>query len=232
MLVRLSSAIRLAKPNVVPCFSSSMRHRFSSGTALVPEQRKQVLEAIGTVDMDKLCQRSELDSTLKQLRALLEERGVIIHKSHIPKPRMKDLYLWALLHGTPFVVFGFMANALMLFTGDFIDSNLGAYLGVSTMFACGIGNIVGDVSGIFTSNPVENRMVSIYKALRLPMPELTSSQKSLVVARKYKAAGCVGGIFIGCVLGLFPLLWPVEWRLWASKNTLKRSGVVYQSPSS
>jgi len=187
-------------------------------------QRLAVLQAVGTVDLEKLAADSALDGPLKELQQALERQGAAASAGEAAAaPDGKDLALWAVLHGTPFVAFGFMDNALMLLAGDFIDSTLGATLGVSTMLACGIGNIIGDISGVFAASPVEAGISAVAAALRLPMPNLTAGQKCLPVCRAYKTMGCVVGVVLGCLLGMFPLVWPLEWRLWSSRNTLSRS---------
>lgn len=55
----------------------------------------------------------------------------------------------------PFLGFGFFDNALMLVFGDLFDCYLGASLGISTLAAAAMGNIVGDVSGIWLGGTVE-----------------------------------------------------------------------------
>merc|ERR1712060_607496 len=86
--------------------------------------------------------------------------------------------------------------------------------------ACAIGNIVGDVFGIFASNPMESAVVGAAKVLRLPMPHLSAPQKLTSTARLWKSMGCVGGVVIGCGLGMFPLVFPDRFRLWESNNPL------------
>ena len=48
----------------------------------------------------------------------------------------------------PFIGFGFMDNAIMILAGDKIDMTLGLSLGLSTMAAAGLGNLLSDVCGI------------------------------------------------------------------------------------
>lgn len=186
-------------------------------------QRMAILEALDTLDKEKLVRDPLVEQPLNDLKVILEKNGAqVADPGEVPNPSLKNLTLWAFLHGTPFIAFGFFDNALMLLAGDYIDSQLGVTLGVSTMAACAFGNIIGDVFGLFAANPVEVGVVFMATKLHLPQPQLSTPQKFLFVSRLWKTMGCVGGVIIGCTLGMFPLLWPVEWRLWASKNMLKR----------
>lgn len=197
---------------------------FSSQVALSQAQRLSVLQAAGQADLERLAEDPALDGPLTDLKQALEKQGATINSSEpATPPDAKNLILWALLHGTPFIAFGFMDNALMLLAGDYIDSAWGASLGVSTMVACGVGNIIGDVCGIFAASPVEAGIAAGAAALRLPMPNLSAGQKCLPIARKWKTMGCVVGVVSGCLLGMFPLLWPQEMRLWSSKNSISRN---------
>merc|ERR1719228_1161685 len=75
-------------------------------------QRLSVLEAVSTVDLSKLADNPALDDAIQGLRVALEKEGVIIGDDGRPETITNtNLVLWALLHGTPFVAFGFMDNA-------------------------------------------------------------------------------------------------------------------------
>ena len=68
--------------------------------------------------------------------------------------------MWALfLTGAiPFVGFGFLDNAIMLTAGDAIEDNLGLALGLSTLAAAGLGNLVSDVAGLGLSGEYQTIM--------------------------------------------------------------------------
>nr|CAH8875456.1 unnamed protein product [Trichobilharzia regenti] len=48
----------------------------------------------------------------------------------------------------PFIGFGFLDNAIMIIAGEYIDLTFSAMLGISTMAAAGLGNLVSDLFGI------------------------------------------------------------------------------------
>jgi len=186
-------------------------------------QRLSVLEAVSSVDLTKLAENPTIEECIQGLREALEKEGVVIRSDGTPEALSNsNLFLWGLLHGTPFVAFGFLDNALMLLFADWIDSTWAASAGISTMMACAMGNIVGDVAGLFASNPIEAKIKGGAERIGLPMPTLSAAQTALPAARASKTAGCIVGVVIGCTLGLLPLVWPTEWRLWASRNTLIR----------
>ncbi|VEU41837.1 unnamed protein product [Pseudo-nitzschia multistriata] len=103
----------------------------------------------------------------------------------------------------PFVGFGFMDNFILIIAGDYIDASLGVTLGISTMCAAAIGNIVSDVAGIGCAASIENFCAT---TLNLPVPELSHAQRQLRSVRFASQGGMAIGMTIGCVLGMVPLL--------------------------
>ena len=63
-------------------------------------------------------------------------------------PSWADLRLLALAASIPFIGFGFVDNAVMILAGDYIDLTLGVSLGISTLAAAGLGNLISDVLGV------------------------------------------------------------------------------------
>jgi len=62
----------------------------------------------------------------------------------VPEPTNYQLYVVALHQAIPFVGFGIMDNAILILAGEAIDVYLGAALGLSTMCAAAIGNIISN----------------------------------------------------------------------------------------
>ncbi|CAD7926771.1 unnamed protein product [Amoebophrya sp. A120] len=116
-----------------------------------------------------------------------------------PQPRQLQLYF--LGNFLPFLAFGFLDNTIMLVFGEFFDAYLGAFLGISTMAAAALGNIVGDVSGIWLGGTVE-----YLAGLHVDDHRLTSRQMKLHEVQRMKTVAMATGIFTGCLLGMFPLL--------------------------
>jgi GAF domain-containing protein len=119
------------------------------------------------------------------------------------EPDFATLKLIALTQSIPFVGFGFMDNAILIIAGDAIDTSLGVMLGISTMCAAAIGNIISDVAGIMMGTVIEDFCANV---LKLPLPNLSTAQRQLRSVRFANQFGTMVGIVIGCVIGMFPLL--------------------------
>lgn len=118
------------------------------------------------------------------------------------EPPYRTLRWLAFTTGIPFVGFGFMDNAILIIAGDAIDTSLGVTLGISTMCAAAIGNIISDLAGISAGAYIEDFCVRV---LKLPVPTLDSAQRQLRSVRMASQTGMAIGMTIGCVLGMIPL---------------------------
>lgn len=87
--------------------------------------------------------------------AQLSDADVVGDGSDVPEPTTSQLKLYFFGNFVPFFFFGFFDNSIMLICGDFFDMYLGTTLGISTLAAAAMGNIVGDVSGIWLGGTVE-----------------------------------------------------------------------------
>ena len=133
----------------------------------------------------------------------------------VPEPAYEDLKAVAFTTAVPFVGFGFMDNAILIVAGDAIDTSLGVVLGISTMCAAAIGNIVSDVAGILLGTAIEDFCA---KYLNLPTPNLTNEQRQLRSVRFANQFGCAVGIVIGCIIGMFPLFFLDSKKIQARKR--------------
>ncbi|NXY91255.1 TMM65 protein, partial [Alcedo cyanopectus] len=89
----------------------------------------------------------------------------------------------------PFVGFGFLDNAIMIAAGTQIELSIGVVLGISTM----AGNLAGYVEALASR-------------LGLSIPDLTPKQADMWQTRLSAHLGKAIGVTIGCILGMFPLL--------------------------
>lgn len=94
--------------------------------------------------------------------------------------------------------FGFMDNLIMIQAGSYIDATLGVTMGMATLTAAAMGQVVSDVSGVLFGGTVE-RFLHRVKMIR--SPGLTEAQRHLAVCRNVAMAGSVVGVIIGCLLG-------------------------------
>ena len=118
-------------------------------------------------------------------------------------PTTSQLKRVALQAALPFIVFGFLDNAIMIMSGQYIERViLRMALGIGTMTAAAVGNILADMFSVGVADRVENLFVT----MGLPTLELTSTQAKLKVTKLAVLWGRVLGIFVGCTLGMAPLL--------------------------
>jgi putative methionine-R-sulfoxide reductase with GAF domain len=96
-----------------------------------------------------------------------------------------------------------MDNAILVIAGDAIDTSLGVMFGMSTLCAAAIGNIISDLCGIGLGTIIEDFCAN---TLKLPVPQLTTAQRQLRSVRYASQFGTAVGMTIGCILGMFPLL--------------------------
>ena len=146
------------------------------------------------------------------LRSMKEELEMARHESKAPG--REQLFRLALLAGLPMIGFGFMDNAIMIVAGDYLDTQFCYHLGLSTLFAAALGNVVSDVAGVATAGPIETLM----RNLGMKGHGLTPGQLKHPMVLSFKYLGTAVGVAFGCFIGMFPLLWPKEFRLWPTRE--------------
>lgn len=99
--------------------------------------------------------------------------------------------------------FGFMDNLIMIQAGGYIDATFGATLGLATLAAAAMGQVVSDVSGVIFGSTVE-RLLQRYNIAKSPC--LSNAQRKLPIVRNVTMAAMVLGVTIGCLLGASSLL--------------------------
>jgi Transmembrane protein 65 len=87
----------------------------------------------------------------------------------------------------------------MIQAGSVIDNTLGVQLGLATMTAAALGQVVSDTCGVLFGGTLERLMV-------VPPAKLTDAQKRLAVIPRLRLASAVGGVIVGCLLGACTLL--------------------------
>ncbi|XP_061111685.1 transmembrane protein 65 isoform X1 [Conger conger] len=110
---------------------------------------------------------------------------------------------YVLLHNAiPFVGFGFLDNAIMIAAGTQIELSIGVVFGISTMAAAALGNLVSDLAGLGLAGYVE----ALAYRLGMQIPDLSPKQVDMWQTRVSSHMGKGIGVTIGCLLGMFPLL--------------------------
>mmetsp|Transcript_8080 Transcript_8080/g.11743 ORF Transcript_8080/g.11743 Transcript_8080/m.11743 type:complete len:319 (+) Transcript_8080:106-1062(+) len=111
-------------------------------------------------------------------------------------PQLQQIFISSAI---PMVAFGFMDNLIMIQAGGYIDSTFGATLGLATLSAAAMGQVVSDVSGVAFGGVVE-------RSLNMKLPTLTEAQRVSSVVKNTRMAGSILGIAFGCLLGATSLL--------------------------
>ncbi|XGW30099.1 hypothetical protein V3C99_009259 [Haemonchus contortus] len=135
------------------------------------------------------------------LRKALED---LVARTDVRSPPISDDQIRALflVNALPFIGFGFLDNMIMIVAGNYIDQGLGTLLCLSTMAAAGFGNLISDVAGVGLAHYVE----SVFHKLGVRHPVLTTEQLCSSRARWTTNAARAFGLSIGCIIGMFPLL--------------------------
>ncbi|XP_065155586.1 transmembrane protein 65 isoform X2 [Atheta coriaria] len=164
-----------------------------------------------TVGLNKL-QAQELvlrltgEERIMLIAALQEYESKLVKEEFaaesVPPPTTSQLIDIAVANSIPFVGFGFLDNFFMLLFGDYIDMYLGSYFCLTTMAAAALGNTFSDVLGIGTAFYVER----LANKIGFNPPKLSPMQMDMPRSRNFANLGRVLGVTIGCLLGMFPLI--------------------------
>lgn len=146
-------------------------------------------------------QPAERTCLLKELQSF--ESIAIAQEKLEPSPPTAAQIRYVLFHNAiPFIGFGFLDNAIMIAAGTQIELSIGVTLGISTMAAAALGNLVSDLAGLGLAGYVE----ALASKLGMQGPDLTPKQVDMWQTRLSSHMGKAIGVSIGCILGMFPLL--------------------------
>lgn len=166
--------------------------------------RKEPMEPLNTAqgarDFIYSLHASERTCLLRELHRF-ESIAIAQEKLEAAPPSSKQLKHVFVHNALPFIGFGFLDNAIMIAAGTQIEFHIGAILGISTMAAAALGNLVSDLAGLGLAGYVE----AISSRLGLPIPDLSPKQADMWQTRVSAHLGKAIGVAIGCLLGMFPL---------------------------
>ncbi|XP_072007323.1 transmembrane protein 65 isoform X2 [Engystomops pustulosus] len=180
-------------------------HVLQSCRLLGTHPRKEPIESLNTAqgarDFIYSLHATERSCLLRELHRF-ESIAIAQEQLEAAPPSSKQLKHVFVHNALPFVGFGFLDNAIMIAAGTQIEFHIGALLGISTMAAAALGNLVSDLAGLGLAGYVE----AISSRLGLPIPDLTPKQADMWQTRVSAHMGKAIGVAIGCILGMFPLL--------------------------
>ncbi|XP_054841406.1 transmembrane protein 65 isoform X2 [Eublepharis macularius] len=172
--------------------------------ALGTHPKKEPMEALNTAqgarDFIYSLHSTERSCLLRELHRF-ESIAIAQEKLEVAPPSTGQLKHVFFHNAIPFVGFGFLDNAIMIAAGTQIELSIGIVLGISTMAAAALGNLVSDLAGLGLAGYVE----ALASRLGLSIPELTPKQADMWQTRVSAHLGKAIGVAIGCLLGMFPL---------------------------
>uniref|UniRef100_G3NTY0 Transmembrane protein 65 n=1 Tax=Gasterosteus aculeatus aculeatus TaxID=481459 RepID=G3NTY0_GASAC len=143
---------------------------------------------------------SERTCLLRELHKF-ESIAIAQGQVEVAPPTSAELKYVLLHNAIPFVGFGFLDNCIMIVAGTHIELSIGVVLGISTMAAAALGNLVSDLAGLGLAGYVE----ALAYRLGMQIPDLSPKQADMWQTRVSSHAGKAIGVAIGCILGMFPL---------------------------
>lgn len=96
------------------------------------------------------------------------------------------------------MAFGIVDQSVLIYAGDTIDATLGVSLGLPTLGAAALGQVLSDTTGVLCGGTIE----AMAMKLGLPLPGLTDGQRALFVVKRVSTLGSVCGVIIGCLIGM------------------------------
>mmetsp|Transcript_23174 Transcript_23174/g.42020 ORF Transcript_23174/g.42020 Transcript_23174/m.42020 type:complete len:345 (+) Transcript_23174:161-1195(+) len=143
-----------------------------------------------------------LRATVRQSTAEARDPEKLNSATPVPPATSQQLQRHFWISAVPFIGFGFMDNTVMIQAGNAIDCSIGVVLGLSTLAAAAIGQIISSGVSVTFGGYVE----TMARKAGLPSAGFTSAQRQLVSVRRVAMAGNLFGVVIGAALGLVNLL--------------------------
>lgn len=172
------------------CLLGTHRRKIKPEQLELPNQTREFVYSLSPET------RSRLLKELQTFESKTEDSG---EASRLTAAQLR----YILLHNAiPFIGFGFLDNAIMIAAGTQIELSIGLTLGISTMAAAALGNLVSDLAGLGLAGYVEALAVR----LGMQIPDLSPRQVDMWQTRVSSHMGKAIGVAIGCILGMFPLL--------------------------
>ena len=120
----------------------------------------------------------------------------------VAKPTPLQMRRLFVISAVPFIAFGIVDQSVLLYAGDAIDNTLGVALGLPTLAAAAMGQVLSDTCGVAFGGTIEAAALK----LGLPLPGLTDAQQRLGSVKRISTLGGVCGVILGCFIGMGNLL--------------------------
>ncbi|XP_035391219.1 transmembrane protein 65 isoform X1 [Electrophorus electricus] len=182
--------------------------------SLHPTERSCLLKELQSFESEAIAQDHAPFSRRVSRHSMQAE--VTVEKLEPSPPNASQLRYVLLHNAIPFIGFGFLDNAIMIAAGTQIEMSIGVTFGISTMAAAALGNLVSDLAGLGLAGYVE----ALAARLGMQIPDLTPKQADMWQTRLSSHLGKAIGVTIGCLLGMFPLLFLSDEDEEKTKNSL------------
>ncbi|XP_059194957.1 transmembrane protein 65-like [Centropristis striata] len=179
---------------------SMLVQRCNLGTHPMKEPMEPLNSPRGAKEFIYTLHPSERTCLLRELHRF-ESIAIAQGLLEVAPPTAAELRYVLLHNAIPFVGFGFLDNCIMIVAGTQIELSIGVVLGISTMAAAALGNLVSDLAGLGLAGYVE----ALAYRLGMQIPDLSPKQADMWQTRVSSHAGKAIGVGIGCILGMFPL---------------------------
>uniref|UniRef100_A0A8K9VB28 Transmembrane protein 65 n=1 Tax=Oncorhynchus mykiss TaxID=8022 RepID=A0A8K9VB28_ONCMY len=140
----------------------------------------------------------------KERTCLLKELQSFESITQETSPLTQAQIRYVLLHNAiPFIGFGFLDNAIMIAANRLVERLCINPCYSPSVTAAALGNLVSDLAGLGLAGYVE----ILASRLGMQVPDLTPKQADMWQTRvsSYPCSKSIG-VTIGCILGMFPLL--------------------------
>ncbi|KAK5644694.1 hypothetical protein RI129_005994 [Pyrocoelia pectoralis] len=203
------SSIKLLKSNFVHQFKvhkNSISVNLPLKGSAARAETASTTQGLNKLQAQELILRLNSEERTLLYSALQEYQSKLIKDEYqvesVPPPSMNNLINIAIANAIPFIGFGFLDNFFMILFGDQIDFYLGSSFCLSTMAAAALGNTFSDVLGLGSAYYVERLATRI----GYTPPKLSPIQMEMPISRHSANIGRVIGVTLGCLLGMFPLM--------------------------
>ncbi|KAG7384670.1 Transmembrane protein 65 [Phytophthora pseudosyringae] len=188
--------------------SLSKAQRYNVITKVASNYTNELEKVLKTADTDH-------DGLLShdQLRGLLTSRfrlrpvassnpAASLSSRALAPPTRRQLKLVMIGSAIPFVGFGLVDNLILLVAGDAIETHFHSSYHMSMLCAAALGNTVADVVGLSLGGVIE----PMARRLGIPDPMLSKAQATMSATLWCNFVASAGGITLGCLIGMIPLL--------------------------
>jgi len=178
----------LAAARLSPSFKTTVDHlRFRPKSTLAASSRNMIVIRRNNQAVSKRQQHKK--STL----AISGKNNTTTATEQLSSQQIRSIFLSAAI---PMVGFGFMDNFVMITAGQAIDNSLGVQMGLATMTAAAMGQVVSDVSGVMFGD-------TLARLFKVSSAQLSASQRELAAVQihRLRLAGAILGVIAGCTLG-------------------------------